>query len=466
MPLLLSADWGLFFGRFHPLVVHLPIGLLLLAAVLEWAPKARFGPAARLGWITGGITAVVAVICGWLLAGEGGYGSDLGWHRWLGVITMVLGLGGVWFTGRFPDKARWYGLATLVLVTLTGHLGGKLTHGEQYLWQYAPSFIQKLAGANTSEDNKADLSLADPDSVGVYVTFIRPVLDRKCVQCHGTDKQNGSLRLDSLQYLQKGGESGPLYTAGQAMESEWLHRVTLPRSNSKAMPPSGEPLSYAEIRLLAWWVDQGADPDTCVGQLAVPDDIKALLMRDYRFDTRKRPYAERLQVAAANPGDLKKLEEAGWKVHAVAQNSGAIRLGMMPGMELSDAAFQSLGPVTENVVWLDLEGAQLPENAMETIGKLPNLVQLRLQQSNITDEGIARLSHLRHLESLNLYGTQVTDAVLTPIEGFPALKRLYLWQTQTTKEGVEMLRKQRPDLEVDTGVEQEAGLVDAAPAKE
>lgn len=450
---ILATDWSLFIGRFHPLVVHLPIGLLLLAAVLEWAPKDRFATAARLGWITGGISAALAVGCGWLLAGEGGYGAGLGWHRWLGVLTMVMGLGGVYFIRRFPDLRRWYGLATLLLVTVTGHLGGKLTHGERYLWEHAPAFVQKIAGVDPNRDTGPDLSLADPDSVGLYATFIRPVLDQKCVQCHNADKTNGGLRFDSLHYIREGGDGGPLFVAGNALESEWLRRVTLPRSHAKAMPPKGDPLTYTEIRLLAWWIDQGADPDTCIGALVVPEDIKALLQRDYQFETRKRPYVERLQLAPVDPAALEQLKAAGWAVQPVARNSGALKLGISPGKLLSEGAFGLLEPVAKNIVWVDLEGAEISNEQLSILGKMPNLVQLRLQKSTVTDEGIRQLVGLKRLESLNVYETRITDAALPYLEGLLTLQRLYLWQTQTTEAGVAALRAKRPGLDVDMGTQ-------------
>src|SRR5580692_4868131 len=35
------ADWQQFLGRFHPFVVHLPVGLLLLVPLLELAGRTR-----------------------------------------------------------------------------------------------------------------------------------------------------------------------------------------------------------------------------------------------------------------------------------------------------------------------------------------------------------------------------------------------------------------------------------------
>src|SRR5262245_31289010 len=84
------AELAQFVGRFHPLAVHLPIALLLLAAGLEcaaFAEKTRHLRAAA-GWVLAlaAGSAVLAVFLGWLLARSGGYeGRLVTRHMWGGV---------------------------------------------------------------------------------------------------------------------------------------------------------------------------------------------------------------------------------------------------------------------------------------------------------------------------------------------------------------------------------------------
>src|SRR5512138_741414 len=82
-----GPDFALFFGRFHPLVVHLPIGFFLLVAMGEAAtfhPKLRdrVEPAIGLLVPVSALAALAAFLMGQMLALEGGFpAGSLGWHR-------------------------------------------------------------------------------------------------------------------------------------------------------------------------------------------------------------------------------------------------------------------------------------------------------------------------------------------------------------------------------------------------
>ena len=100
----------------------------------------------------------------------------------------------------------------------------------------------------------ADESRHSPEQLHVFETQIRPLLHTKCVKCHGEDQQKGELRLDSLESLLKGGESGPAAIAGRAADSLMLEAV---RYESFEMPPD-KPLSAEEIAALEKWIADGA----------------------------------------------------------------------------------------------------------------------------------------------------------------------------------------------------------------
>ena len=133
-----------FIGRFHPVIVHLPIGILLLGVLLHWLSRStRFGnlqPAVRIVLLLGAISAVISCISGWLLGRGGDYDPDiLNRHRWVGIGTAVIAI--LYYlnyakkTGQKLPVTLPYILSVLLLllITFTGHLGGTLTHGEGYL---------------------------------------------------------------------------------------------------------------------------------------------------------------------------------------------------------------------------------------------------------------------------------------------------------------------------------------------
>lgn len=94
------------------------------------------------------------------------------------------------------------------------------------------------------------------------VTFlrnIRPILENKCVSCHGAERQKGGLRLDTRVAALKGGDSGPAMVPGNAEKSLIYHSTSLDESDDDHMPAKGEPLTERELSDLKTWLNNGAD---------------------------------------------------------------------------------------------------------------------------------------------------------------------------------------------------------------
>jgi len=90
-----------------------------------------------------------------------------------------------------------------------------------------------------------------------YARDIKPLFAKNCVSCHGPTKQSSSLRLDAFSLILKGGDSGPILTAGKSAASKVIIAVTGGKSDVVKMPPKGT-LSADEIALLKRWIDEGA----------------------------------------------------------------------------------------------------------------------------------------------------------------------------------------------------------------
>jgi hypothetical protein len=94
-----------------------------------------------------------------------------------------------------------------------------------------------------------------------FETKIRPLLEERCLECHGEKKQKGALRLDSQDGWQKGGENGAALVPGDP-ESSRIIRAVRRKDEDLAMPPK-HPLSAADVAALEEWVLLGApDPRT------------------------------------------------------------------------------------------------------------------------------------------------------------------------------------------------------------
>ena len=110
------------------------------------------------------------------------------------------------------------------------------------------------------------MKAAGPDSI-LFKDAVTPILNAKCVSCHGPDKQKGKLRLDSLEAIMKGSD-GENVIPGKIEESLLTHRITLPKDDDDVMPPEDEePLTKEEIEVLKFWVGSGAKADAKVADL-------------------------------------------------------------------------------------------------------------------------------------------------------------------------------------------------------
>ena len=453
-----ALDIVTFFGRFHPLLVHLPIGFLLLAILIEWyqrkKEKKNNNPIINYAWLLGAISAILAALCGWFLAENGEYAeADIFWHRWLGIGLAVLASIGWWIkqgTKHFPKLVKT-GITYLVigLILVEGHLGGSLTHGADYLLTYAPDPLQKLFGEEKKENSLPHLE--NIDSVIVYRDMIYPMLATKCISCHNNDEQRGGLNMHQVDLFMEGGENGPVVAAGNTGESEMFRRVTLPQKNEKFMPPNGEPLTYDEIKVLEWWINNGADFEKELAGQEVPRPMQSVILRLYNLDTRPKPWYESVKIPAVDSLQLKTLTDAGFSVKTLGYKNPLIDI-KFSGEEITLEQLTKLVDVGENITWLSLAGTNVQDKWISVVSKFPNLTRLELQKTGVSDEAVAYLSVLEHLESLNLYGTNVTDSCLPILSEISRLKRVYLWNTKVTQNNVKALQKANNGLEVLIGV--------------
>lgn len=89
----------------------------------------------------------------------------------------------------------------------------------------------------------------------IFSENIRPIFEKNCLSCHNRRSFFfGGLRLNSLDWIQKGGHSGPAIVASRPGESLLYQFI-----KSGRMPPVGnKPLNQQEIQLIEEWIRQGA----------------------------------------------------------------------------------------------------------------------------------------------------------------------------------------------------------------
>jgi hypothetical protein len=99
-------------------------------------------------------------------------------------------------------------------------------------------------------------AVADVDPAVHFQQRVLPLLQARCISCHGTEKQKGGLRLDSRDAILKGGENGPAIVAGDPAKSLLIQVVKQTHADIK-MPPK-EKLAADQVDALAQWIKEGA----------------------------------------------------------------------------------------------------------------------------------------------------------------------------------------------------------------
>ncbi len=109
---------------------------------------------------------------------------------------------------------------------------------------------------------------------------VRPILEQRCLECHGEKKQKAGVRLDRKAFAFAPGDSGkPAIAAGHSADSLLWQRITSTNSD-EVMPPKGEPLTEAQTKLIQKWIDDGA---------AWPDDGALVRKKHWAYEKPVRP---------------------------------------------------------------------------------------------------------------------------------------------------------------------------------
>ncbi|MDP4879448.1 MAG: c-type cytochrome, partial [Opitutales bacterium] len=263
-----SGDWILFLGRFHPVILHLPIGIftgfLFVFLINTFSKKEASAVASDMLLGLTALSGALAAAAGFCLASEGGFDAELLWeHKMQGTVFAVAILLATLLRVRGLRAGRdIYGIGSLlalavagVFMVLAGHHGGSLTHGTTYLTKYAPDWFP--GAAEEAPEVDAEVVLAEESAEAFS---IMEIFEANCFKCHGPEKQKGDYRMDDPASLFAGGESGlPAIVPGKPMESFLVELITLPRNHDDAMPPEGKSeLTDAEILQVIHWVTEGA----------------------------------------------------------------------------------------------------------------------------------------------------------------------------------------------------------------
>ena len=283
----------------------------------------------------------------------------------------------------------------------------------------------------------------------IYSKIVQPILESRCVECHGEKKQKGKLRLDAPEHITK----GDVVVAGKSGESELLQRVILPEDDDDLMPPKGDPLTKAQIAALTWWIDKKeASFDVKLVLADAPDEVKKLAESGGAPKVAKAKEPDLPVVEPAKAELMKPLQDLGVLVLPLAQNTNLLHVeSVSVAKDINDEHLALLEPLAPQLAWLYLNKTNITDAGLKHLSGLTQLRRLHLANTAITDAGVKQLAGLENLETLNIYGTKVSTGVLETLAKLPKLKKVFLYATDVEPRMAFRFLNKNPKLDVNLG---------------
>ena len=479
-------------GRTHPILVHFPVALLVVAAISELGglfKKSSEVSAMARGLVWFALPATFAAsFAGWTMSEREPISrvmaSTLEWHRWTAVGVLALTFLCVLLRNRTtPFRATLF--CGAIGVGVTGHFGGTMSWGEGYLleplqtWRASntvvhPEVMNQLAGVPSDpevdepsgepaftlpvelEESQPPKSPevateTNPSSVKMdFVKDIQPILEAYCVECHGSRKKKGGLRLEPISdAFPEGDEDFWTILPGDGSSSLLVQRMLLPRDDDEAMPPKGDGVPAADIQKIVSWVNDGAHGPGL-------DQIKRIATQApdaRRLDPLGVPEPTEAQMVLIEKS-VAALRERGAVVQSVAQRHFGLEVNLSllrPAASNQDLLLlRGIEPV---LVRLDLSRSAVSDPGLLRMSGFPELRDLRLGGTQLGNAIAPVVQKSPKLSRLNLYGTRCTDDLFVTLSKLKKLERLHIWGSGMTNEAALAFALDRPSLRI-TGVTQ------------
>ena len=409
-----------YLGKFHPVVLHLPIGALYLTfclVLLEKFFKSNYTIPIRFGLLFSFVFSVLSAMLGYFLyLGDDFSGDLIERHMWLGISTTLF-IGLLLWIHKTTTHIKYFNgvfLITIVLLSVTGHFGGQITHGSEYL--KLPDF--------SKTSNQTSL-----DSLNLYTSIVMPILDNKCVKCHNQNKSKGDLILNSKESILKGGESGSILVSFDPESSHLYNYPNLPMEDKMHMPPEGNSqLTENEIELLRIWIDKGAEFEAYNSFSTFEKNEQEIVNSFIKVDLEK--------VDPPRKKDLEKLLDLNFRLERNSVSNNYLEAKFL-GTDLKSKHLSALSKVKKQLIKLDLSNTDLNDGLLQKLKSFTSLKYLKINNTSVTDNGLLSISS--SIESLNLNNTGVGFEGLNQLLQNNELKTVYLWNTNINNDNQQKL---------------------------
>jgi hypothetical protein len=437
-PRIVLPGWLQVFGRMHPLALHFPIVLILIYAVVTLFFPLRlrnehwYKDAIDALLLAAAFTASVTALMGFALSRNEGYDPDaLLVHKWTGVLIPFLLYGFYLVRNKVIGNihiARAVSLFLAVMISLAGHHGAVITHGENFILAPITPVAQRIIPAF--------------EDAYVYNDLVQPIFDSKCASCHNSKKSKGDLVMDTKELFMKGGKDGVPWDTTKADLGVMMRRIHMPLDEKEHMPPKGKPqLSDDEMFIIHEWVKRGSDFEKKFTDL-LPSDTFYLIGKKVLPSSSEENY----YFAAADESDISKLNNNNRVVEPVAVGSPALNVSFFNSALFNISSLKELGPVNDKIVELNLPKMAVKDEDLSIIKQFKNLRRLNLNFTQITGKTLEQLQTLPYLKMISLSGTSIDYNNLRKLQSFPKLRTVYLWSTPASKGELKKLEEKNKNI--------------------
>ncbi len=424
-------------GKMHPLLLHFPVVLGTLIGIYFLLDKKNSIDENKLyaGLVGNAFLSSVVAILGIFLSKHDSYDESLIFaHQWGGIaiafiswVLIYLQKQNKRFKTNYIIRVEFAMVYLLVIIIFT-HKGAQLTHGAGFV-----NFPEKESGENTQV-----IKIVTDSNATIYARAVAPILQQKCVSCHGTDKVKGELLLNTPGNILKGGKSGKIISSNKDKEAILFERIHLDITHKKHMPPDGKTqLTSAEVAILSRWIKAGGDFKVKMNELAKTDSLFLLANKYMPANNTK------VEVKTGLP-DLTEYNSNYCTVNYLYYGSDAIDVNFFQGSFYSRAVLKKIGKLQDQVVRLNMQGMPLTNEDISIISQFNNIENINLNYTKLDLKTLEPLKQLKKLKLLSICGLNFNETELNTFLKGSNISNINIWSSVIGKTQLEKLAARYP----------------------
>ena len=430
-------------GKMHPLFLHFPIVLGTLIGIYYLVDKKNSIDEKNVHAILVGnafLSSMVAIL-GIFLSKQDSYDEQMIFlHQWGGVAIAFISWTLIYLQKSQIFKSKYnyrvqFSIVYLLVIIIFTHKGAQLTHGANVINLPQKEVANELQAVKAVTDSNATL----------YVKAVEPILQQKCVGCHGADKVKGDLLLNTPANILKGGKDGNILSFDKDKESMLFERIHLDITHKKHMPPEGKTqLTTEEVAILSRWIKAGGDFKVKMRELAKTDSLFLLANKYTPVDNTK-------VIGKTGLPDLKEYNSSYCTANYLFNGSDAIEVNFFQRNFYSQAVLKKLENVKDQIIRLNMQSMPLTSEDINIISQFNNVENINLNYTSLDIKAIEPLKQLKKLKYLSICGIKFSEAELNAFLKGATFSKINVWSNVNNQAQLEKLAAQYPKIKFTIG---------------